>query len=48
MRKLFFFHCVGDATLTQVVQRGCEVSILEYIQKQSRHGPGQAALSDSS
>jgi len=37
------FQWEGGQTLTQVAQRGCEVSILGDIQKPPGHGPGKPA-----
>lgn len=38
------FYCQDDQALTQVAQRGCEVSLFGDVQKLSRHSPGQLVL----
>lgn len=38
------FYCQDDHALTQVAQRGCEVSLFGDTQKLSQHSPGQLAL----
>lgn len=38
------FYFQDNQALTQVAQRGCEVSLFGDIQKLSRHSSGQLAL----
>lgn len=40
-----FFYCEGDTALGQVVQGGCEFSLLGHIQKALVHSTEQLASS---
>lgn len=46
VRKETLFHCESERALAKDEQRGCGVSILGDIQKQSGHSPGQPTLGD--